>query len=220
MRLGSICGVCGLLLGAALAAGEAPGLDPAARTEITRLAALHQEARTVQGRFSYRVRRAGSAEAGPVRRGEFAMELPARYNLVLRGADGTIDRFLGDGSRRWEVSWLDPEEEPVIKGPQSVDPQDDDFRRLLACVRLDLTALERDHHLAGGAVDGGWNLELRPRPVEGRPERSGTIRIRLGKDGLVKRVEIEDGQGERTEADLEELVYDRPLAAELFRPPR
>jgi hypothetical protein len=217
MTIGAIrtC-LCLALLAAGLAAAEP------AQAELDALAARHQRSRTLRGEFTWLVQPI-VGEADPARRprsGSFAYAAPASYNIVVREGDGgPVDRWCSDGSARWEVSRLSPDDPADIKGPLPVDGGDADHRRLVACLRLDVGELRKDHLFA-------WRpgaervLELRPR--QDGDQRRGpqvvVIAIALSADGDPRRVDIDHTDGNRWTVEVARLERDVDLPPGMFSP--
>ncbi|MCK6486770.1 MAG: hypothetical protein L6R48_00265 [Planctomycetes bacterium] len=213
--------LCLCAFGLALSAQDGAVADkPPA--EVAALAERHQRSRTLRGSFSWLVR----PILGPVdparraRSGDFAFAVPASYNIVVRdGADGPVDRWCSDGKARWEVSRLSPGDPADVRGPLAVDGGDADYRRVIACLRLDLDQLVRDHIPTWRGQERV--LELRPREKDAgaRGPQVAAIAIQLGPEGDPQRVDIDHTDGNRWAVEVTRLERDVALPPELFSPP-
>lgn len=207
--------------GVTLPAQDQAGAERAP-AELEALAARHQRSRTLRGTFTWLVRPI-LGPADPARRprsGDFAFVVPASYNIVVRdGADGPVDRWCSDGKARWEVSRLSPGDPADVRGPLAVDGGDADYRRVIACLRLDLDQLVKDHIPTWRGPERV--LELRPREKDAGAGGAQVvaIAIHLGAEGDPRRVDIDHADGNRWAVEVTSLERDGALAPELFAPP-
>lgn len=194
-----------------------------AQAEVEAIAARHQRSRTLRGEFSWQVRPILGAP-DPTRRarsGSFAYAVPSSYNIVVREADGgAVDRWCSDGAARWEITRLTPDDPADVKGPLPVDGGDADYRRVVACLRLDLAELRKDHLFSWRGQAGERVLELRPREPEraARGPQVAVIAIALGPDGDPRRVDIDHTDGNRWAVTVTRMERDVELDPALFSP--
>lgn len=186
--------------------------DPAA---LARIAELAKATTSGSGRFVQRTSNPGR-EQPEVRDGRFAFAVPDRYDLVWTRADlpEWRQRQCSDGEWRWEVEQTFADTRPDVVRKR-VGDGDAEFRRVMACMRGDLAALEREFSISAQAVDGGWQLALAMRAeAQGEVSRA---RITLDAEGRTQRIELELLSGARVVVEVVEAQYGIELAPERFR---
>ena len=79
-------------------------------------------------------------------------------------------------------------------------------RVFFALFALDVDSLSQDFELYGQGGDAGWQLGLKPRA-----EALGSMfrQALVEGSGAVKRVTLEDGNGDRSEIDFRDVIFDK-----------
>lgn len=218
--------LCAIAVRAWLFTAGLSGLAAAegAPPELRALAERHRAAATLTGTFTWRVRPILGEESDPrpARNGSFAIRAPGSYSITIRepGADGSVDRWLSDGRNRWEISLLTPDDQPDIRGPFPCDAGDADYRRVVACLRLDLEALAEDHVLASAPVDKGTILTLRPRNPDQATKGPQVVALTITLDqaGTPTAIDIDHSDGSRWAVAVTGIQRDVPVAERMFQP--
>jgi len=216
-------------------AAAAPA-TPATASE-TLLEAISATARlvvTVSGRYEQRTLNAGDIRP-EVRLGRFAIQAPDHYNLVETRPDDPDwkKRQCSDGHTQWEIEQVFPDVKPAIT-THSDGAADGDLRRVMACVRGDLSGLASDFSItatathmtqsAAGAAPiapspatgDGARLVLLPRSAEIARDVSRVV-ILLDADSHVRTLTIEQPSGTRITLTITAAVYNQPVPDQDFR---
>ena len=186
------------------AIGQAADASPA---DLPTLAAAQARLTSIAGRFTWTVQHEGEQRR---QIGSFALaraEAVVRYEVKMSNPDGSeLKRWCSDGTQAWQIEQLlegEPADVQALENP--------DIRRVIACVLLDLPALERDFTPAYDAATGV--LLLTPKP---ETKNLAAVHIRL--DG-VRPVEVilDDPQDGRIVVALSDIVQDQPIEERRFR---
>lgn len=191
--------------------------------ELAALAAHHRAATTLSGSFTFLVRPIldGEAPSEQPRTGSFAIRAAGGYSIVVReAAGGAVDRWLSDGRNRWEISQLSPEDQADIRGPFGCDDGDADYRRIVACLRLDLETLAKDHLLSWAANASGSTLTIRPQnpDQQAKGPQVVAITIQLTTAGEPAVIDLDHTDGNRWHIVLITVKRDEPVEDRMFQP--
>ena len=191
--------------------------------ELAALAEHHRAAKTLSGTFTYQVRPIldGEAPSEPPRTGSFAIRAAGEYSIVVReAAGGAVDRWLSNGRNRWEISQLSPEDKADIRGPFACDDGDADYRRIVACLRLDLDTLAKDHVLGWAANATGSILSIRPQNLDDQAKgpQVAAITIQLTTSGEPAVIDLDHNDGNRWHIVLTTVKRDDPVEDRMFQP--
>ncbi|MBA3846924.1 MAG: outer membrane lipoprotein carrier protein LolA [Planctomycetes bacterium] len=223
-----------LLLASLVVAQETPPADPA--IAAVRLAAanltpeqqqllidvftVQRATSSAQGTFIHTTRQVDDEEAdATVRHGRFALERPKKYFLELRNpkiAD-MRDVFASDGVMRvrleqFDAQTTDRKDTPVSEGAGSEDL----FRRILNLIQMQDPAAFKDFAFAPETTADGARLVLTPRAGSEAAQQAKRIVIDLDRDQRTRRIQFDDPQGNRVDVQIEEAVYNQPIAPETF----
>ncbi len=223
-----------LLLASLVVAQETPSADPA--IAAVRLAAANltpeqqqilvdlftvQRATTsAQGTFIHTTRQVDDEEAdATVRHGRFALARPKKYFLELRNpkiAD-MRDVFASDGVERVRIEQFDKETTDEKRTPVSEGAGSEDlFRRILNLIQMQDPAAFKDFAFAPETTADGTRLVLTPRTGSEAAQQAKRIVIDLDRGSRTRRIQFDDPQGNRVDVQIEEAVYDQPIAPETF----
>ncbi|MFO7859483.1 MAG: outer membrane lipoprotein chaperone LolA [Ectothiorhodospiraceae bacterium] len=175
-----------------------PAVVPAAEPQAA-LERYFTEVETLSGAFQQTVR----DEDGSVleeSRGTFAIQRPDRFDWVY--AEPFEQRIVGDGQRLWihdpglDQVTVQPIEQELGSGPATLLSGD----------------MDRVTDAFSVNVDGDW-VELTPRNEDWQLE---SARLRLS-DGVPQEVIVQDGLGQRTRLELDDLETGVSFDDERFR---
>jgi len=209
---------------AATAPSDAPAASaaaPPAADDQAVLDAITAKARlvvTVTGHYEQRTLNAGDTQP-ELRLGRFAIQAPDHYNLVETRSDDPNwkKRQCSDGHTQWEIEQVFPDVKPEVT--TRVDGgSDGDLRRVMACVRGDLSGLAEDFTMsasASGAGDG-YRLVLLPRSAPIARDVSRVV-IVLDQDSHVHSLTLEQPSGTRITLTITDAVYNQPVPDQDFR---
>jgi outer membrane lipoprotein-sorting protein len=185
---------------------------------LARIAAAHQAVKTIQGHATWRTRRSDEAAAeARVQDVRFFLEFPDHYCVVLTkpGDDDAKESVLSDGELRWHLQRQFKEDQPDVK-VTPVGRDDAEFRRLLACFRMDLPVLRQDFTVTAAADGAGATVTLAPaRPQVA--EQVTALTIGLDAELRVTRVAWDDPQGNHIDIEVDQADYGKPIPAATFR---
>lgn len=202
------------LFGAAGSAVE-PAHDPAL---LARVVAAQQGHTTVQGRLRWLTSRLDDPTTPPREQHvRFFLAFPERYALIVTkpGDPEFRHSFISDGKNRWEVMQAFSDEAPEVKA-SVIGGEDEVERRLLACFRFDLTALQQDFSLHAEPLGDGARVTLTPTTPALKEQLTLLILTFDAAHRLIA-IRSEDPQGNRLDFPVVEAVYNEPLDDALFR---
>ncbi len=215
-----------LLTGISAVAAETPAATVDAPATVDALATITAAAKsitTVQGEATQRTSDRGQKGEPPALSTlRFAMQTPNRYDVVVvkpRDPDFR-QRFCSDGTTHWEVVQLAPDQ-PVDVITSTDGERTARFRRIMACVRGDLTALQREFTLTAQAVPAadakaaaGYRLDLVPATpaVAQQVER---FQIDVDAELHARVITIEDASVSLV-ISIDRAVYNQPIDAARF----
>lgn len=186
---------------------------------VAQLAAAHSKATTIEGRFTQRTSRSDDAGAEPrVLKAVFAVQFPDCYDLVFTRPDDEEwrQRLCSDGERRWvlEQSFANTPPDVTIT---RVGDNDAELKRLFACLRMDVSTLERDFSLEAVAQEG-IQVTLTPKAAAG-DRAASPERIVAAFDAAhhLKKLMITDGNGNRHDLTVDRAEYGAVLSPARFR---
>jgi len=218
---------------AADAPTQAPGtpIPPADAASQHLLDAITAQARlvvTVSGHYEQRTLNAGDTQP-EVRLGRFAIQAPDHYNLVETRSDEPDwkKRQCSDGHTQSEIEQVFPDVKPSVT-THLEGATDGDLRRVMACVRGDLSGLASDFSITASATttaatgaatapaSDGFRLVLLPRSPEIARDVSRVV-ILLDPDSHVRSLTIEQPSGTRISLTITDAVYNQPVPDQDFR---
>jgi hypothetical protein len=186
---------------------------------VATLAARHAETSSLQGAFRWLTLPADGGEVRE-RRGTFqvvraAAGLPQRFNVTTSDLDGAdIHRWCANGSERWEIEQQVPEEEP-LKRKLERGAQQFDLDRIVACLLVDVPALQRDFTMSV-PVDEPHRILFVPRHAELRQDLRQLEVVVV--DEQPSAVVISEPNGSRIRLVITELKRNEPIPEIYFHP--
>lgn len=204
-----------LFLIAAAGAAAEPVHDAAL---LARVVAAQQGHTTVQGRLRWLTSRPDDPATPPREQHvRFFLAFPDRYALtVTKPGDPEFKHsFISDGTKRWEVMQAFSDVAPEVK-TSVIGGEDEIERRLLACFRFDLAALQQDFTLHAEALADGARVTLTPKTAAVK-EQLTLLALTFDTAQRLTAIRSEDPQGNRLDFPVVEATYDQPLDDALFR---
>jgi hypothetical protein len=209
------CAVLLLFLVSLSTFGAEPAHDAAL---LARVVAAQQGHTTVQGELRWLTRRVDQPdEPAREQRVRFYLAFPNRYAVVVTKPDDAESKqsFISDGITRWEVTQLFDGEKPDVKAAP-VGGDDEIERRLLACFRFDLAALQRDFTIAASATaDDGASIVLTPIAAK-LAEQLVVLVLTFDAANKLTNIRSDDPQGNRLDFTVLKAVYDEKFDDGLF----
>jgi outer membrane lipoprotein-sorting protein len=204
-------------LGQAQAAEDPPipQLSPEQASLLDRITAQARDVRTISGHFQQRTLNPGDSQA-EVRDGRFSIQVPDCYNLIETRPDDANwrKRICSDGLTQWEIEQVFPDVRPM-KSQHQAGAADHDLRRILSCVRGDITELQRDFAITPKEVPTGFQLTLLPRTSEVAKDVAQAV-IQLDAHSHVQSLVLEQPAGTRISLEISAAVYNQPVKPEDF----
>jgi len=208
------------------AAPPATATDPANQALLDAISAKARLVVTVTGHYEQRTLNAGDTQP-EVRLGRFAIQAPDHYNLIETRTDEPDwkKRQCSDGHTQREIEQVFPDVAPVVTTHHD-GAADGDLRRVMACVRGDLSGLAGDFAItasnsatasaSGGLASDGYRLVLVPRSPEIARDVSRVV-ILLDQDSHVRSLTLEQPSGTRITLTITDAVYNQPVPDQDFR---
>lgn len=194
----------------AVEAAPAPGTTADAAL-LPHIAQVASTITSLSGGFCQRTFRPGQAHPEVID-GQFALQVPDHYDLVETRSDdaGWRQRLCSDGIWQWDIAQTFAEMAPAVT-KKPVGQGSADLRRIIDCLRGDLTALERDYTITATATPAGdgYQLTLSPKPGDERDLSHGLIV--LDSAYHVRSLDLEQPSGTRIVIEVKTPVYNQPI---------
>jgi outer membrane lipoprotein-sorting protein len=185
---------------------------------VQMLSSANQSLTTISGTLIQRTsRRDEPTEPVKELNARFAIALPNRYELVFTRTDDEEwrQRLCSDGTKRWRFEQSFADQVPDMHVESGGD---DDIRRLVACLHFDAARLREEFTITAVASGNGHQATLKPLPTATRlSTQIDTIVVDFTAEHRLKRLTIDDPQGNRYEVTIVTAEYGKPLADERFR---
>jgi outer membrane lipoprotein-sorting protein len=202
---------------AASSAQVMPATDPV----LVRLAAAHAHLTSASGRITQRTSRRDTPDEAPkVLTGTFAVLFPDKYDVQFTrpGDEEWRMRLCSDGVKRWRVEQAMSDQAPDVS--EQPAGSDQELRRIVACLRLDLPALRQEFTLSTAPMaEAPATVRVTLKPLPGATtlrQQIDTVTADFAADDHLVRLVIDDPQGNRYDVTLADVQYDAPLEATRF----
>ncbi len=185
---------------------------------LQRLVAKHGNHKTAQGTLQWLTRNTADLTAAPrVQLVQFYLEFPDKYHVIITKPGDTDwkQRFICNGTTRWEVQQLFADERPDVK-TTPVGKDDALEKQLMACFNFNIASLTKDFSLnAHASADNTPTVLLKPTSTELQKQLLSLTMIFDGELAL-QRIISDDPQGNRFEFHLEKVECDKNIDTALF----